>query len=105
MMQGDAFIFFMIFALTLAGMYISLRRNWFKTEIVAAVGTIVSITAMVLSILESGTSVIQALFFGILIGAIFSGAILAMAWYFHSNELRGKYMTQDGDRQTDERYA
>lgn len=102
MMQGNAFIFFVIFALAQVGMYISLRRQWIKPEITAAVGVIISISAMVLSILGSESNgqsptLLHGLFFGLLIGSVISGATLATAWYFHSSELRSHYIQQSQD--------
>jgi uncharacterized membrane protein len=95
-MQIPGLLFFMIFAVTLAVMYLSVRREWVRPELSAAIGVLVSIIAMVLSLLQSNddTSLLQALFFGVLIGLFFSGATLAVAWYFHSNELREKMRNQ-----------
>lgn len=104
MMQASAFLFFVIFALAQVGMYIALRRQWLKPEIAAAVGVAISISAMVLSILGSESdgrspTLLQALFFGTLIGGLISGATLAMAWYFHSNDIRSGYAQHSSDPQ------
>ena len=37
-MQGSALLLFVIFALVLAGMYLSIRRAWFSPGATAAVG-------------------------------------------------------------------
>ena len=90
-MQGSALIFFALFALVLAGMYLGIRRTWASPGIVAGVGVLLSIIFMVLMSLAQGNSVVQAVLVGILVGGLFSGATLAVAWYFHSNEMRARY--------------
>ena len=42
--------------------------------------------------LAQSNPVIWALIIGILLGGLFSGATLAVAWYFHKNDLRARYM-------------
>lgn len=83
-----AFIFFIFFALTLLGMYLSIRRQILPPQMTAGVGVAVSIVLMILYMLTSGSSIIQSLVMGVVMGLLFSGATLAIAWYFHSNELR-----------------
>jgi len=90
-MQGSALIFFALFALVLAGMYLGIRRSWASPGIVAGFGVLLSIIFMVLMSLAQGNSVVQAVLVGILVGGLFSGATLAVAWYFHSNEMRARY--------------
>jgi uncharacterized membrane protein len=90
-MQGTAFIFFAIFAVILVGIYLAVRRRWASPGVIAVVGVLASIIDMVLISLAQGNSVFQAAVVGIVVGAIFSGATLAVAWYFHTNEVRGRY--------------
>ena len=47
-MQGSALLLFVVFALVLVGMYISIRRAWFPPGVTAAVGVVVSMIVMVL---------------------------------------------------------
>ena len=90
-MQGSALLLFVVFALVLAVMYISIRRAWFPPGVTATVGVVVSMIIMVLVSLAQNNLPIQAVIVGILLGGIFSGVTLAAAWYFHSQELRSRY--------------
>jgi len=90
-MQGTAIIFFALFAIVLAGMYIGIRRQWAAPGMIAGAGVLASIILMVLVSLSQGNPVVQAVLVGILVGGLFSGATLAVAWYFHSNEMRARY--------------
>jgi hypothetical protein len=92
-MSVSALIFFFIFSLIILGMYISLRRELFNPTIVVAVGIISSTLAMMLTLKQMNDTVsnFQAVFFGFLIGGAFSLTTLAVAWYFHSNDLRNDY--------------
>jgi hypothetical protein len=89
-MQGAAWIFFVLFAAVLIGTYLSIRRGWASPGITAGVSIIMSITSMIMVSLAQGNPVIWAVIVGILVGGLFSGATLAVAWYFHSNELRAQ---------------
>lgn len=90
-MQGTAIIFFALFAIVLAGMYIGIRRQWAAPGMIAGAGVLASIILMVMVSLSQGNPVVQAVLVGILVGGLFSGATLAVAWYFHSNEMRARY--------------
>ncbi len=95
-MSGTGMIFFMIFAVALTGMYVAVRRQWVNPAIAAGVGSLTSIIAMVLHLgSDPEVSNLRALFFGLLIGSVFSVATLSVAWYFHSSELRAHYGQQD----------
>jgi hypothetical protein len=100
-MQGSAFIFFALFALVLAGMYLAIRRQWAAPGLVAGGGVVLSIIFMTLMSLAQGNAVLQALLVGILVGGLFSGATLAIAWYFHSNELRARYGQEESYQQSE----
>ncbi len=95
-MQGSALLLFVIFALVLAGMYLSIRRGWFAPGMTAAVGVILSMIVMVMISLAQNNLPVQAIVVGILVGGVFSGVTLAAAWYFHSQELRARYADGDG---------
>jgi ABC-type Fe3+-siderophore transport system permease subunit len=90
-MQGSALILFVVFALVLAAMYLSIRRAWFSPGVTAAVGVILSMVLMVLISLAQNNLPIQAILVGVVIGGVFSGVTLAAAWYFHSQELRARF--------------
>lgn len=90
-MQGLALIFFFAFAVVLLITYVAVRRGWATPGKVAAGGMIGSILTMSLSLLsQPHVSPFQGIFFGILVGAGFAGAVLAVAWYFQRNELRAR---------------
>lgn len=99
-MQGSALLLFVVFALVLAAMYLSIRRAWFPPGVTATVGVVVSMIIMVMVSLAQNNLPIQAVIVGILLGGIFSGVTLAAAWYFHSQELRARY--NDGDTSSQE---
>lgn len=84
-------IFFFLFALVLVGMYISLRRQLAGAVVIAGGGVLGSIITMTLFMAARGAGVVQAIILGILVGALFAGATLAIAWYFHSNDVRASY--------------
>jgi len=84
-----SFVFFILFALSLVVMYVAIRRQLAPTTVTASAGVAVSIILMILYMLASpDVSVIQAIIMGILVGALFAGSTLAIAWYFQSNEIR-----------------
>lgn len=95
-MQGSSIVFFLIFAVILVVTYLAIRRQWAGPVAVSLGSVIASILAMTLMALAQGNSIIQALIVGMAIGFVFSGATLAIAWYFHSNELRARYIREQG---------
>ncbi|MBC7811430.1 MAG: hypothetical protein H7175_09790 [Burkholderiales bacterium] len=99
-MQGFAWLLFVLFAADLAALYMAIRREWFAPGQSAAAGVLLAIILMFLISLAQGNSIIQAVVVGVLVGGMFGGAILAIAWYFHSNELRALY--SGGDMQVEE---
>lgn len=87
-MPGTSLIFFFVFALVLVGMYILLRRGIGRPALIAGVGTAASIIAMVLTMLSNpAVYPAQGIIFGVLIGALFGGAVLAVAWFFGGKEM------------------
>lgn len=100
-MQGTAFIFFALFALVLLGMYLAIRRQWAAPGMVAGAGVLLSIVFMTLMSLSQGNAVLQAVVVGILLGGLFGGATLAIAWYFHSSEMRAKYAQTETYQQSE----
>jgi ABC-type Fe3+-siderophore transport system permease subunit len=87
-MAGAAWIFFALLAVTLLLTYLAIRREWLAPGVTAVIGVIISMVLMILTSLGQGNSIIQAIVVGILVGGMFSGAVLGIAWYFHSNEVR-----------------
>lgn len=90
-MQGVALVLFVVFALVLAVMYIAIRREWYAPGVTAGIGVVASMVLMLFIALAQGNPPIQAVIVGIVVGGLFSIATLAIAWYFHRNELRARY--------------
>lgn len=84
-------VIFVIFALLLAGIYLSIRRQWLAPAVTAGLGVVASMFTMTLFSLAQNNVPVQAIIVGILLGGLFSGATLAIAWYFHNNEMRDRY--------------
>lgn len=85
-MNAAALPFFGLFVLVLVGMYLAIRRKWASPGIVAGIGVMFSIVLWMLFSLAQNTVLLHAVFNGVLFGGVFSGATLAMAWYFQSSE-------------------
>lgn len=100
-MQAFAFILFALFALVLMGMYLAIRREWFAPGTTAGVGVVLSMLLMMFISLAQGNPFIWALILGIVLGGLFSAATLAIAWYFHKNELRTRYMNAQHQPRTE----
>jgi hypothetical protein len=65
------------------------------------VGVVLSMILMTLFSLAQNNLPIQAIIVGVLLGGLFSGATLAAAWYFHSNEMRSHYANGEYAQQDD----
>jgi len=76
----------MLFGVILFAMYIAIRRKLLPPTTVATLGVFGSIVTITLMALTQGNNIVQAIFVGLLVGGLFSAGILAMAWYFQSNE-------------------
>lgn len=94
-MQPGAWVFFLILAVVLVVTYLSIRREWVAPNITAGASVVLSIIAAILMSLAQANPPFQAVVVGILVGGLFSGATLAVAWYFHSNDLRSRHSEQN----------
>jgi hypothetical protein len=101
LLTGSAWIFFIIFAAIQVAAYLAIRREWARPATVAITSVIASIIAMTLVSAGQNNSLFQVIVVGIIIGSVISSATLAIAWYFHSNELRARYASQQ-HHQSDE---
>lgn len=88
-------LFFAIFAIILVAMYIAIRRRLASPTIISAAGVFGSIVSMTLFGLAQGNLFAHALTVGFLIGGLFSGATLIIAFYFQGNELRQKALQHE----------
>jgi ABC-type Fe3+-siderophore transport system permease subunit len=100
-MQGLALIFYGLMALALLLTYLSIRREWLAPIATALISVGASMVLMALISLAQQNSPVQAVVVGILVGGMFSGATLGIAWYFHSSELQQRY-EQDYQPQPDD---
>ena len=114
MRDVTGWIFYVIFAVVLAGIYLSIRRRWAPPGLVAGVGTIGSIISMFLISLAQQNNILQAVVVSILVGALFSGVTLAVAWYFQSQdsqqpryqpEQHGQYKQHEQHEQHEQEYV
>jgi drug/metabolite transporter (DMT)-like permease len=80
------FLFFVLFALTLVGMYVVLRRHLAPPGLIAGLGMFTSALTMTLYLLTQVDVMEQGIIFGILIGVFFAGATMFTAWYFNHQE-------------------
>lgn len=87
-MSPLSLLFFAIFALIVVAMYLGIRRRWASPLVISALGVFFSFLAIFLMALSQGNNIYQALFAGLIVGGLFSGGTLAMAWYFQSSENR-----------------
>jgi hypothetical protein len=78
--------FFFLFAFTLLGVYIAVRRQLASPGVIGALGMIASIAFMTLYLLSFEIVMIQGVIFGVVIGVLFTGATLATAFYFLKQE-------------------
>lgn len=91
-MQGLAGVFFALLVVVLFVTYYAIRREWFAPGTTAGVGIIASIILMTLTALGQGNSALQAVVVGVVVGGLFGGATIAIAWYFHSQEMQQRYV-------------
>jgi Na+/H+-translocating membrane pyrophosphatase len=87
-MSPAGLLFFALFAIIVMGMYLGIRRRWASPVAIAAGGVFLSFLAIFLMALTQNNNVYQALFAGLVVGGLFSGGTLAIAWYFQTNEAR-----------------
>jgi hypothetical protein len=86
-----SYVFFAAFALIIMATYIAVRRGLGNIRVVAAVCMIGSVITMMLSQVARvgiGGNPVAAGLIGAVLGALGGAAVLALAWYFHSQELR-----------------
>lgn len=88
MQNPIAWLLFAVFSLILFAMYVGIRRRWGSPILVGGLGVIASIVVMTLLGLAQNNTAYQALFAGLLVGGLFSGGALVIAYYFQSNERR-----------------
>jgi hypothetical protein len=90
-MQGIAWVFFMLMALVLVFIYLAIRREWLAPGLTAGGGVVLTIVLMVLTALGQGNGALQAIVVGIVVGGIFSGSTVGIAWYFQNQDLQRRY--------------
>lgn len=88
MQNTGGLILYFLFILVMVAAYLGIRRQWAPPAAIAAVCVVASFVLMMLISLAQGNSIYQAIFVGLFVGGLFSGGILAVAWYFQKNEQR-----------------
>lgn len=84
-----ALLFFTAFALCFVGTYLAIRRGIPRPGLVSAASVILNVILMTLFAASQQDVIwLHALLVGVLLGGGLSLAALAMAWYFHGNDLR-----------------
>src|SRR5690606_6513082 len=92
-------LFFAAFAAVLVVTYLAVRRQWGDLRVIAALGMFGSVVTMTLALVtragaEAGEGASQVfgqmLLYGIVLGIIGGAGALALAWYFQTNEMKGR---------------
>ncbi len=78
--------FFSLNALTLTAIYLGVRRELAPVGFIAAMGIVVSVITMMLFLSQRVEVLLQAIIFGLILGAVMAIATLMTAWYFHTQE-------------------
>ncbi|TVR23554.1 MAG: hypothetical protein EA396_03265 [Anaerolineaceae bacterium] len=79
-------IFFLLFAVSIVGIYLGVRRELAPVGMVAGFGIMACSITMILFLLQRVDVALQGVIFGLIIGAVMAIATLAVAWYFHTQE-------------------
>jgi|GEM_PF-1862129 uncharacterized membrane protein len=86
-MQAAGVIFLALFALTLATLYIAVRRAWAPTLSLFLAGGVLSMAfVMAYAFTNENVYTAQAVLAGVVVGLGFAGATAAIASFFRSNE-------------------
>jgi Na+/H+-translocating membrane pyrophosphatase len=86
MQNPTAVLLFVVFGVILLGMYVAIRRRLGHPVLIAGLGVLSSITVMTFNGLAQGNTIYQAIFVGLLVGGLFSGGTVIIAWYFATSE-------------------
>lgn len=89
-MSWLGFVFYIIFAVVQVAMYLGIRRGWLPTPQIAGGGVGASVVLALAIAFASGNALIQALFVALILGGLISGATLAVAFYFQSQDTTRK---------------
>jgi drug/metabolite transporter (DMT)-like permease len=96
-MSANGLIYFFLFACILVGVYISMRRRLANLKLLAAGGIFGGIITMTLfAASQENVLLVHALLVGFLVGGGMSLAVIVLAWYFISQELRATHKAKTG---------
>jgi hypothetical protein len=96
-MSANGLIFFFLFAFVLVGVYISMRRRLAPIKVLAAGGIFGGIVSMTLfAASQENVLFVHAILVGFLVGGGMSLAVIVLAWYFLSQELRSTHKAKTG---------
>ena len=86
-MQAAGVVFLALFAITLATLYIAVRRAWAPTLSLFLAGGVLSMAfVMAFAFTNENVYTAQAVLAGVLVGVGFAGATVAIAGFFRANE-------------------
>lgn len=86
-MQAAGVVFLALFAITLAALYIAVRRAWAPTLTLMLVGGVLSMAfVMAFAFTNENVYTAQAILAGVVVGLGFAGAAVAIARFFRVNE-------------------
>jgi len=86
-MTAAGVVFLALFAITLATLYLAVRRAWAPTLSLALAGGVLSMAfVMAFAFTNENVYTAQAVMAGVVVGLGFTGAVIAIASFFRANE-------------------
>lgn len=86
-MQAVGVVFLALFAITLATLYIAVRRAWAPARFLLLAGGVLSMAfVMAFAFTNENVYTAQAVLAGVVVGFGFAGAAVAIASFFRANE-------------------
>ncbi len=88
-MSPEGWLFFALFALSIAAIYIITRRGLLPMSTTAIAGIVADVVLVALISLAQGNHWLHALVVGVLIGTLFAITTMAVAGFFRANMASG----------------
>ena len=83
--MNGSIIFLFLFVVCTVLIYMAIRRGWAPTPVATVIGIVLNSLLFMLYSLARGNIFLQAVFVGLLFGAIFTIAAVSIAAFFHNN--------------------
>lgn len=90
MRNPASLILLVLFALSVLGTYIIIRRSQGPIVVVAIAGGVIDCVLFILYSLSVGNLFLQAAVIGIVLGVLFDGLVVTAASFFRQNESPGR---------------